>query len=101
MGNDEMTTQPTIDTLLARLDEWGTKFTDGLSELRTGQDELRKGQDELRKGQEQLRNDLNTGLHRVERKIQILNDDHLTTNADVRGLEVRLEKLESASLVKS
>lgn len=86
MSNDEMTTQPTIETLLARLDEWGARFTNGLSELSAGQ--------------EQLRADLNAGLHRVERKIQILNDDHLTTNADVRGLEVRLEKIESASLVK-
>ena len=86
MSNDEMTTQPTIETLLARLDEWGARFTNELSGIRAGQ--------------EQLRNDLNVGLHRVERKIQILNDDHLTTNADVRGLEVRLEKIESASLVK-
>jgi hypothetical protein len=88
-----MTTQPTIETLLARLDEWGARFTNGLSEIRAGLEELRKGQEELRA-------DLNAGLHRVERKIQILNDNHLTTNADVRGLEVRLEKLESASLVK-
>jgi uncharacterized coiled-coil DUF342 family protein len=115
MSNDEMTTKPTIETLLARLDEWGARFTNELSEIRTGLDELRKGQgelfqavaelrkgqDELRKGQDELRADLNAGLHRVERKIQILNDNHLTTNADVRGLEVRLEKLESASLVKS
>jgi hypothetical protein len=94
MSNDEMTTQPTIETLLARLDEWGARFTNELSGIRAGQEELRKGQEELRA-------DLNAGLHRVERKIQILNDDHLTTNADVRGLEVRLEKIESASLVKS
>jgi hypothetical protein len=87
MSNDEMTTHPTIETLLARLDEWGARFTNGLSEIRAGLEELRT--------------DLNAGLHRVERKIQILNDNHLTTNADVRGLEVRLEKLESTSLVKS
>jgi hypothetical protein len=93
MSNDEMTTQPTIETLLARLDEWGARFTNELSGIRAGQEELRKGLEELRA-------DLNAGLHRVERKIQILNDDHLTTNADVRGLEVRLEKIESASLVK-
>lgn len=94
MSNDEMTTQPAIDTFLARLDEWGARFTIGLSEIRAGQEELRKGLEELRA-------DLNAGLHRVERKIQILNDNHLTANADVRDLEVRLEKLESASLVKS
>jgi chromosome segregation ATPase len=114
MSNDEMTTKPMIDTLLARLDEWGTRFTNELSEIRAGQEELRtgqgelrqsveelrKGQEELRKGQEELRADLNVGLRRIERKIEILNDNLLTINADIRDLEVRLEKLESASLVK-
>jgi chromosome segregation ATPase len=128
MSNDKMTTAPTIDTLLARLDEWGTRFTNELSEirgsqedlrkgqealhkgqeeLRKGQEELRKGQEELRKGQEELRkgyqdlrSDLTTGLRRIERKIEILNDNLLTVNADIRDLEVRMEKLESASLVK-
>jgi chromosome segregation ATPase len=122
MSNDEMTTQPTIDTLLARLDEWGARFTNELSEIRTGQeelrtgqaelrqsveelrkgqDELRKGQDELRKGQVELRTDLNAGLRRVERKIEILNDNLLTIKADIRDCEVRLEKLESESLTRS
>ncbi|HLF85161.1 MAG TPA: hypothetical protein VI837_13380 [Blastocatellia bacterium] len=112
MSNDEMTTKPTIDTLLARFDEWGTRFIDelkkGQEELRTGQgelqqsaEELRKGQQQLRKGQEELRADLNTGLRRVERKIEILNDNLLTINADIRDLEVRLEKIESEPLAKS
>ena len=92
--NDEMTTKPTIDTLLARIDEWGARFTSELAEIKTGQEELRKGQEELRA-------DLKTGLHRVERKIEIMNDNLLTINADIRDLEVRLEKLESESLAKS
>ena len=101
MNNDEMTTQPTIETILARFDEWGARVTSELSQLRTGQDELRKGQDELRKGQDGLRADLNTGLRRVERKIEILNDNLLTIKADIRDLEVRLEKVESDSLARS
>jgi septal ring factor EnvC (AmiA/AmiB activator) len=92
--NDEMTTKPTIDTLLARIDEWGARFMNELTEIKTGQEELRKGQEELRA-------DLKTGLHRVERKIEIMNDNLLTINADIRDLEVRLEKLESESLAKS
>jgi septal ring factor EnvC (AmiA/AmiB activator) len=92
--NDEMTTKPTIDTLLARIDEWGARFMNELAEIKAGQEELRKGQEELRA-------DLKTGLHRVERKIEILNDNLLTINADIRELEVRLEKLESESLAKS
>jgi septal ring factor EnvC (AmiA/AmiB activator) len=92
--NDEMTTKPTIDTLLARIDEWGGRFTTQLAEIKTGQEVLRKGQEELRA-------DLKTGLHRVERKIEIMYDNLLTINADIRDLEVRLEKLESEPLAKS
>lgn len=108
MSSDELITRPTIETLLARLNEWGTRFSSELAEIRAGQEELRKGQEELRKGQEDLRKgqedlraDLKSGLHRVERKIEILNDNILTVNADIRDLEVRLEKLESESLAKN
>lgn len=120
--NDEMITKPTMETLLARMNEWGASLTAGqeelrqsvqelragqedlrhsVQELRSGQEELRKGQEELRKGQEELRTDLRTGLHRVERKIEILNDNFLTIKADIRDLEVRLEKLESEPLAKN
>ena len=94
MSDDEMTTKPTMDTLLARLDEWGERFTNELARISAGQEELRKGQEELRV-------DLNTGLRRVERKIEILNDNLLTIKADIRDLEVRLEKIESEPLAKS
>ena len=87
MSNDEMTTKPTMDTLLARLDEWGARFTNELTKVNAGQAELR--------------DDLNTGLRRVERKIEILNDNLLTIKADIRDLEVRLEKIESEPLAKS
>ena len=106
--NDEMSTKPTMETLLARMNEWGESLTAGqealrhsVQELRSGQDELRKGQEELRKGQEELRTDLRTGLHRVERKIEILNDNFLAIKADIRDLEVRLEKVESEPLAKN
>jgi uncharacterized coiled-coil DUF342 family protein len=115
MNNDEMSTTPTIETLLGRLNEWGEQFTNEFNNLKnefnnlkTVQQEhgnvlgeLRKGQDELRKGQDELRNDLNAGLRRVERKIEILNDNILTVNADNRDVEVRLEKLEAESLIKN
>ena len=94
MSNDEVITKPTIDTLLARLDEWGARFTNELTRISAGQGELRKGQEELRA-------DFNAGLRRVERKIEILNDNLLTIKADIRDLEVRLEKIESEPLAKS
>jgi hypothetical protein len=87
MSNDEMTTKPTIDTLLARLDEWGARFTNELTKVNAGQAELR--------------DDLNAGLRRVERKIEILNDNLLTIKADIRDLEVRIEKIESEPVAKS
>ena len=87
MSNDEMTTKPTIDTLLARLDEWGARFTNELTKVNAGQAELR--------------DDLNAGLRRVERKIEILNDNLLTIRANARDCEERLEKLESGSLARS
>lgn len=123
MNNDKMNTQPMIEALFARLDEWGAKYATELAairadleevrkdisgiqkgqeelhaevkDLRTGQEEIRAGQQELRKLYEQLRSDLNTGMRRVERKIEILNDNLLTVKADIRDLEVRVEKLES------
>ena len=108
MSNDEMSTAPTIETLLDRLNDWGERFTNELKALKAGQQEqgnvlgeLRNGLSELRKGQEELRSDLNAGLRRVERKIEILNDNILTVNADIRDLEVRLEKLEAESLTKN
>ena len=82
-----MTTKPTIDTLLARLDEWGARFTNELTKVNAGQAELR--------------DDLNAGLRRVERKIEILNDNLLTIKADIRDLEVRVEKIESEPIAKS
>ena len=128
MNSDEMTTKPTMETVLASINEWGGRITNELAEIRTaqtqfvlelnelrkghdelrngqdelrkGQDELRKGQDELRKGQDELRADLNAGLRRVERKIEILNDNLLTIKADIRDLEVRLEKIESERLAE-
>jgi predicted nucleic acid-binding Zn-ribbon protein len=87
MSDDEMTTKPTIDTLLARLDERGARFTNELTKVNAGQAELR--------------DDLNAGLRRVERKIEILNDNLLTIKADIRDLEVRIEKIESEPVAKS
>ena len=93
MSNDEMSTRPTIETLLSRLNQWGERFTTELTATNAGLDELRKGQDELR-------TDLRSGLHRVERKIEILNDNFLTIRSNIRDLEVRIEKLEAESLTE-
>ena len=91
MSNDEMSTKPTIETVIERMNAWGEQFRSEFAELKTGQEDLRKGQ-------EALRVDLNAGLHRVSRKIEILNDNILTVQAHIRDHEVRVEKLEAELL---
>jgi predicted RNase H-like nuclease (RuvC/YqgF family) len=91
MSNEEMSTKPTIETVIERMNAWGEQFRSEFAELKAGQEELRKGQ-------EALRADLNAGLHRVTRKIEILNDNILTVQAHIRDHEVRLERLEAESL---
>ena len=112
MSNEDMSTKPTIETVLERMNAWGEQFRSEFAELRSGQielrgtvdelrkgqDELRKGQDELWKGQEELRADLHANLHLVARKIQALNDNILTVQANMRDLVVYIERLESGSL---
>jgi uncharacterized coiled-coil DUF342 family protein len=123
---EEMSTKPTMETLLARMNEWGASITSelveikkgyaelrqdvedlrkgqvelrsGLDELRKGLDELRKGQDELRKGQDEIRLDMNTSLYRVKLKIQGLNDTFLEMQSDIRSLNLLFQKLEAESL---
>jgi uncharacterized coiled-coil DUF342 family protein len=105
MSSDEMSTKPTLETVIDRMNTWGEQFRSEFAELRSGQielrgtvEELRKGQDELRKGQEELRADLHANLHLVARKIQALNDNILTIQANMRDLVVYIERLESGSL---
>lgn len=120
---DEMSTKPTMETLLTRINEWGSSITaelveikkgyaelrqsvdelrkgqdelrTGQDELRTGQDELRKGYDELRRGHEELRADVNEALFRVKRQIQNMNDTFLEVKTDIRTLGILFEKLEA------
>ena len=105
MSDDQPSTKPTIETVLERMNEWGEQsrgeFAElrlTIDELRKSQDELRKGQDELRKGQEEVRADLHANLHLVARKIQALNDNILTIQANMRDLVVYIERLESGSV---
>ena len=101
---DEMSTKPTMETLLARMNEWGASITSELVEIKKGYAELRqdveglhKGLEELRKGQDEIRADMNTGLYRVKLKIQGLNDTFLEMQSDIRALNLLFQKLEAES----
>ena len=93
-----MSTKPTIETVLERMNEWGEQFKGEFADLRLTVDVLRNGQDELRKGQEELQADLHASLHLVARKIQALNDNNLAIQANMRDLVAYIERLESGSL---
>lgn len=105
MSNDQMSTKPTIETVLERINEWGEQSKKEFTELRLTIAELSKGQDELRgtvaelsKGQEELRADLNASMFTVARKIEALNDNILTIQANMRNMAAYIGRLESGLL---
>src|ERR1041384_5539137 len=92
---DEMNTSPTMETLLARMNEWGASITGELVEIKTGYAELRQSVAELRKGQDEQRADMNEALYRVKRQTQNLNETILEVRGDFRQLAILFEKLEA------
>jgi len=112
MNNDKITTKPTIETVLEKINTLGEHLTGQLTELRNGQDGLRSDVTVLRSdvaevkaGQVELRNDmadLNVVQRKIVHKITILNDTILAVQtdlrADIRAFDRRLEKLESQPL---
>jgi hypothetical protein len=85
---DDGMTKPTIDTVLEKIKEIGDTLA-GFAESVNARFE------KLETEFSQLRQDVNTGFRRVERKIEILNDNLLTMQANHRDLLVRVEDLES------
>jgi len=81
MSGDDVTTNPTIETVLQRINSLGEKLDGRISALENEMGEIRK--------------DLRTGLRMVERKIDVLNDNILRVAADQKDLEKRVENLES------
>ncbi len=104
MNNDDITTKPTIETVLERVNALGEQLNGQLAELRTGQNELRSDVAALRIGQDEMRGDLadlNVAQRQLVRRIETLNDNTLTLQsehrADIRAFDRRLEILESKS----
>ena len=81
MSGDDVTTNPTIETVLERINSLGEKFDGRMSSLGSEVGEIRK--------------DLRTGLKQVERKIDVLNNSMLQMVADRKDLEERVENLET------
>ena len=102
MNNDNSTTKPTIETVLERVNELGEQINNQLTGLRTGQAEMQTDIAELKAGQVEMRNDMAefmSGQRKIRFKIEALNDNILTVQADLRedrhDFNSRLEKLES------
>ena len=78
---DDSTTKPTIETVLERINALDQKL-----EARI---------DRIEKQVTALRSDMEAGFRHVGRKIEVLNDNFLTMQANHRDLNARVESLES------
>lgn len=89
---DDSTTKPTIETVLERINALDQKFETRINEL--GQ-RLEARIDGVEKQVTALRSDMEAGFKHVGRKIEVLNDNFLTMQANQRDLNARVEGLES------
>ena len=102
MNNDDITTKPTLETVLERINSFGEQLTNQLTELHSEVAELRAGQVEIKSDVATIKGDLadlNVAQRKIVYKITALNDTILTVQtdlrADIRAFDRRLEKLES------
>lgn len=111
-GQGRYDTQPTITTVLERLNEIGDGLKAEIETLRLGQEQLRVGQEQLRVDQEQLRTELGGEIQSLrtemnqqfskvaeqftvlDRKIGILTREVLDVKARQELSEDRIDKLE-------
>jgi hypothetical protein len=77
---NDATTKPTIETVLDRINALGDTLTLRMNEIVVNV--------------AQLRNDVEQGFRRVERKIELLNNDFLEIRSDQKDLLTRIESLE-------
>lgn len=105
-------TQPTLTTVLERMNELGNSLRAEIRALRVGQEQLVVGQEQLRAGQEQLRVELKTEVQSLrsemneqfakvatqfkvlEKKMGILTREVMDVRAEQELYDDRLEKLE-------
>ena len=104
----EAATKPTLETVLERINSIGDALTQRMDEILQGLTTVSANVAQLRNDMEQgltnvsanvaqLRHDTEQGFRKVERKIEILNDNLLTIQANHRDLLVRVEDLEKVS----
>ena len=88
-----------IDTRLEKLEAraFDTKpiWENALKEIAGTRVEMRDGFEKVHVEIEKVRSEMETGTRRVERKIDILNQNILDVRADQRELEERMNKIDS------
>ncbi|MCI0489695.1 MAG: hypothetical protein L0229_24160 [Blastocatellia bacterium] len=82
------TTKPTIETVLERVNA-------GFAALSLRMDGIESDIAEARNDIAELRKEMQDGFRRVERKIQLLNNDFLDRRADYEDILRRVESLEN------
>lgn len=100
--SDDITTKPTIETVLERINKLGenliARFDSVESRLTALESEAaatRVDVDAIKSEMSALRVDMQKGFRHVERKVDILGKELLEMRADVRELEERVEQIES------
>lgn len=83
-----------FDARLAGFEERQSGFDAALQRLEDGQRRLEAGQDDVRAELRQFRIDMRDALHKLDRQITALSKLFVEKQADVLGLEDRIEKLE-------
>jgi predicted RNase H-like nuclease (RuvC/YqgF family) len=83
MSSDNLDTKPTIETVLERINELGTRLENRIGSLETAVVEMR---DEMR-----------LGFHELERRVDVVSIDMNKLRGELRYMDQRIEKLEKAS----
>jgi len=96
---DDLTTKPTLETVLERINAVGETLTSRMDVIANDVAQLRTDMNQrfatVDKEIANLRRDVERGFRVVERKIMYLNDEFLERRRVVEDLEIRIEELEN------
>jgi hypothetical protein len=96
---DDLTTKPTLETVLERINAVGEKLTSRMDVIANDVAQLRIDMNQRFATVDteiaNLRRDVERGFRVVERKIMYLNDEFLERRRVVEDLEIRIEELEN------
>ena len=90
MSSDDLDTKPTIETVLERINELGTKLDTRIDGLETRMAGLETAVTELR-------DEMRQGFYEMERRIDVISIDMNKLRSDLRFMDARIDKLEKAS----